>query len=248
MLIFMQLMCFELKCRPSRIAGATKMLFPLLLLWCLPALSQKKSLSQPNDFAVSLHEEAINKVLVALGDIRGTNNYEVMLINGTYTWTIRNPKINIRPDSSFFTCDALVNVSLFSYSSKVVGEVKINYDNDRNLIYVKISRAVFELYTMIFGKKVHIRDIHLEEYFKEPFAFEGPRTITTEMEFPMPDSSKRKILIQPTECRMELKWKEICTACEISACQVPSPPIIHVTPPIEAIKTGTVQTPQGQKK
>ena len=219
-----------------------------LLLSVVPVFSQKKYQPQPNDFSVSLHEEAVNKVLVALGDIRGTSAYEVMLINGTYTWTIRNPKINIRPDSSYFTCDALVNVSLFDYKSKVVGEVKISYDNEKNLIYVKISRAIFELYTMIFGKKVHIRDIHLEDYFKEPFAFEGPRTITTQMEFPMPDSSRKKIFIQPTECRMELKWKEICTACEISACEVAGPAVIQVSPPIEAVKTRSVEAPQGQKK
>jgi hypothetical protein len=205
-----------------------------------PSFSQKKKQQALNDFSVSLHEEAVNKVLLSLGDIRGTNSYEVMLINGTYTWTVRNPKINIRPDSSSFTCDALVNVSLFDYKTKVVGDVKINYDNDKNLIYVKISRAIFELYTIIFGKKVHIKDIHLEDYFKEPFAFEGPRTITTTMELTLPDSTKKKIYIQPTECRMELKWKEICTACEISALEVSAPAVIRVTPPIEAIQTGTL--------
>ncbi len=222
-------------------------LFVILGFAWQPLLSQKKA-GQINDFSVSLHEEAVNKVLVAIGDISGTNSYEVMLINGTYTWTVRNPKINIRPDSSYFTCDAIVKVSLFDYKTKVVGDVKINYDNNKNLIYIKISHAVFELYTVIFGKKMHIKDIHLEEYFKEPFAFEGPRTITTEMEFPMPDSSKKKIFIQPTECRMELKWKEICTACEIAACEVPAPPIIQLKQPIEAVKTGPEQAPQAQKK
>jgi hypothetical protein len=186
--------------------------------------------------------------LLALGDISGTNSYEVMLMNGTYTWTVRSPKINIRPDSSYFTCDALVRVSLFEYKTKVLGDVKISYDNAKNLIYIKISRAIFELYTVIFNKKVHIKDIHLEDYFKEPFAFEGPRTISTEMEFSMPDSSKKKVLIQPTECRMELKWKEICTSCEIAACQVPAPAVIQVSTPIEAIKSTTIQVPQGQKK
>jgi hypothetical protein len=233
-----------------------RLLWLCIALWMAhPGFSQKRKQQVLNDFSVSLHEEAINKMLLSLGDIRGTNSYEVMLINGTYTWTIRNPKINIRPDSSSFTCDALVNVSLFDYKTKVVGDVKISYDNGKNLIYVKISRAIFELYTIIFGKKVHIKDIHLEDYFKEPFAFEGPRTITTTMELTMPDSTKRKIFIQPTECRMELKWKEICTACEISALEVSAPTMIQVTPPIEAvqtgtldaIKTGTVPAP-GQKK
>lgn len=223
-----------------------KLLLGFILLLALQMQAQKKA-NDINDFSVSLHEETINKVLLAIGEIRGVNSYEVMLISGTYTWTVKNPRINIRPDSSDFTCDALVKMSFFEYKSKVVGNVKISYDEDKNLIYVKISRAIFELYTMLFGKKVHIKDIHLEDYFKEPFAFEGPRTITTEMSFSMPDSTQKKIFIQPTWCKMELKWKEICTACEVSATEVPAGPLIKMVPPIQAVPGSSTSVP-AQKK
>jgi hypothetical protein len=207
--------------------------------------SKKKEL---NDFSVSLHEETINKVLNAIGDIKGSNDYEVLLIKGKYNWTIKNARIDIRPDSSDFICDALVKISLFEYKSKVIGNVKINYDNDKNLIYIKISKAIFEIYTFLFGKKVHIKDIHLEDYFKEPFAFEGPRTMAKEMEFMLPDSTKKKIYLVPMECRMDLKWKEICTACEIAACEMVMPPAIKLSPPIESTKAGTLQVSSPQKK
>lgn len=224
----------------------------LLIIYTLLAAAQllnaQKKTEQINDFSVSLHEETINKVLLALGEIKGTNTYDVMMISGTYTWTVKNPKISIRPDSSDFTCDAVVKVSLFEYKTKVVGNVKISYDNDKNFIYVKISRAIFELYTMVFGKKLHIKDIHLEDYFKEPFAFEGPRTITTEMDFTMPDSTRKKVFIQPTACKMELKWKEVCTSCEIEACEVPAPPLIRLMPPVEAVKTGSTAVPPAGRR
>jgi len=214
---------------------------------------KKKNLPAPqakpvNDFVFSLHEETVNKVLTAIGDIQGTSDYEVMLISGKYHWTIKNAKINIRPDSSDFICDAFVRISLFEYNTKVIGNVKITYDNDSNLIYIKISRAIFELYTMVFGKKVHIKNIHLEDHFKEPFAFEGPRTMATDMEFTMPDSTKKKIYIVPIECRMELKWKEICTSCEVAACNTPMPPPVKLNLPIEATKPATLQAAQPQKK
>lgn len=218
-----------------------------ILITGINVFSQSKA-TEINDFSVSLHEETVNKVLMAIGEIKGTNSYEIMLISGTYTWTVKNPKINIRPDSSDFTCDAIVKMSFLEYKTKVLGNVKISYDNDKNLIYIKITRAIFELYTMVFGKKVHIKDIHLEDYFKEPFAFEGPRTITTDMEFTMPDSTKKKIFIQPTVCKMELKWKEICTACEINACEIPASPVIKLVPPVEAVKTGTTTITPLQKK
>lgn len=197
-----------------------------------------------NDFSVVLHEEAINKVIAAIGDIKGTNDFEVLLISGKYHWTVQNPKINIRPDSSDFTCNALVNVGPFDYKTQVVGIVKITYDNEKNLIYIKISRAIFELYTMLFNKKIHIKDIHLEDYFKEPFAFEGPKTMATDMEFMMPDSTMKKIYVQPKACKMELRWKEIATSCEIVAADKPFKPVLKLVPPIEATKTSTITTPK----
>jgi hypothetical protein len=221
----------------------------LFLFFNISFYGQKTATIVPiNDFAVSLHEEAVNKVIAAIGPIKGSSDYEVMLIKGKYHWTVLNPKINIRPDSSDFTCDALVTCGPIAYSTTVLGNVKITYDNAKDLINIKITRAIFELYTTIFGKKVHIKNIHLEDYFKEPFAFDGPRAMATDFEFMMPDSTMKKIYMQPTDCFMELKWKEICTACEIAAADKPFKPIIKVVPPIEAVKTGKVQAVSDPKK
>ncbi len=193
----------------------------LLKLPCFYCQTQKKP-AIINDLTVTLHEETVNKVLLALGDISGRNKYEVMLVRGTYTWTIQNPKINIRPDSSFFTCDALVKVGSLNYKSNVIGDVKIDYNADHNQIVIRITRAVFELYTVVMRKKIHIKDVHLEDRFKDPFVFEGPRTASKIMEFQMPDSTIKRVIMQPTNCIMELRWKEIYTACEISASEVKS--------------------------
>ena len=38
----------------------------------------------------------------------------------------------------------------------------------------------------------------------------------------MPDSTIKRVIMQPTNCIMELRWKEIYTACEISASEVKS--------------------------
>lgn len=196
-----------------------------------------------NDVSMSLHEEAINKVFTAIGEIKGSSDYEVMLIKGKYYWKIVNPKINLKPDSSDFTCDAKVEVGPFNYNTQVVGNVKVSYDSKKNEIIIKITRAIFELYTVVFEKKIHIKDIHLEDHFKEPFIFEGPKTIATDMEFTMPDSTKKKIYVQPTDCEMRVKWKEICTSCEIAAADKPFKPVIKTVPPIQpADKPNSVPT------
>jgi len=185
------------------------------------------------DFAFILHENTINKVFTAVGEIKGTNEYEVLYIKGHYDWTILNPKINLMPDSSFFTCDAKVNVGPFNYKTEVVGHVKIVYDNKKNEISLKITRAIFELYTMVFGKKVHIKDIHLEEHFKDPFVFEGPKSFATDMEFTLPDSTVKKIYVQPTDCIMKVVKQSIVTSCDVAASDKPFKTTVKPTPPIQ---------------
>ena len=224
---------------------------PILLLLC--ALRGILSAQNYNDFQVVLHEEAINKVFTAVGEIKGTNEYEVMLIKGHYTWTVINPRINLKPDSSDFTCDAKVDVGPFNYKTQVLGVVKISYDSKKNEISIRITRAVFELYTIIFGKKIHIKDIHLEDHFKDPFVFEGPKTLATDMSFTMPDSTLKTIYVQPTDCMMKVVKQAIVTSCEVQASDKPFSKPIKVQPPIQTVsdapKTSTL-TPatNGTKK
>lgn len=188
-----------------------------------------------NDFSVLLHEETINKVFAAVGEISGKNEFEVLLIKGHYKWTIVNPKVNLLPDSSDFTCDAKVEVGPFKYNTQVTGNVKIGYDNELNEISVKISKAIFELYTVILGKKIHIKDIHLEDHFKDAFTFEGPKSFATDMALTMPDSTVKKIYVQPSECVMKVMKQVIVTSCEVVVSDKPIDKKVKVKPPIQAV-------------
>lgn len=188
----------------------------------------------PNDFAFVLSERAVNKVFTAVGEINGKSEYEVLgVIKGHYNWKILNPKISFKPDSSDFTCDAKVEVGPFGYKSEVLGHVKIGYDGKTNLISIKITDAVFELYTMVLGKKIHIKDIHLEDYFKDPFLFEGPKSFATDMSFTMPDSTTKQIYVQPSDCVMKVVKMAIKTSCDIVAQDKPFKKEIKVTAPIQ---------------
>jgi hypothetical protein len=182
--------------------------------------NNKKNL---NDFSFTLHEETLNKVFETIGEISGTNYYSVLLISGKYHWTIINPKINLKPDSSDFTCDAKVRVGPFNYKTPVKGRVKIWLDNDKNKINVKITTAIFELYTMVFGKKIHIKNIELANYFKDPFLFEGPKSMGTDFEFITPDSVKKKVFIRPCDCELETSYKKMTAKCEVQVSDKPIP-------------------------
>lgn len=209
-----------------------------LIFTFLTSLAQQKKLPV-NDFTAILHEETLNKVFGAIGVIKGTNEYELMLIKGKYHWTVINPRMEIRKDSSRFYCDAKVEVGPFEYTTKVPGIVKINYDEKKNEIQVKITKAVFEIYTFIFNKKVHIKDIDIADYLTEPFIFEGPKTMATDFEFIMPDSTMKHIYIQPSTCEMEVRYREIVTRCEVQLSDKP----FKTLPPVTAKPTQNTAMP-----
>jgi hypothetical protein len=235
----------------NRIKSIYKVSVSLLFyLFSFFLTAQQKSKAPINDFSAVLHEETLNKVFKAIDTIRGSNDYEVMLIKGKYYWKVYNLKMFINPDSSTFICDASVDVGPFNYVSKVPGTVKISYDQKKNEIQIKLTKAIFELYTEIFGKKIHIKDIDIAEYLKDPFIFEGPKTMATDFEFMMPDSSMKHIYIQPSICEMVIRPKEICTRCEVDVSDKPfksaaaiKPTTNSATPP-----KSTDSTSNGKKK
>jgi hypothetical protein len=189
----------------------------LLLILSFAGLAQKA----PDDFSVTIHEDAINKVFRAIDSVSGSKDYEVMFLKGKYYYTAKNFKINLRPDSSHFFSDVKVDIGPFSYRTTVQGHVKISYNKARNQIEIKVVRAIFELYTHVLGKKIHIKDIDLAENFKDPFCFEGPQTMTTDFDYTMPDGKIKKIYMQPSDCELSVKWKEIVANFEVEACDVP---------------------------
>lgn len=93
---------------------------------------------------------------------------------------------------------------------------------------------MFEIYTMVLKKKIHIKDIHLEDYFKEPFTFEGPKSLTTDMTFTMPDSTIKKIYVQPTQCQMKVVKQAIRVTCDIATQDTPFKNQLIVAPPIQS--------------
>lgn len=202
--------------------------FNVLLLLTI-AFNLANAQSQ-NDVRITIHEETLNKIFGSIGEISGVNDYEIMLIKGKYKWTIQNPKIILKPIKSSFVCDAVVEIGGFSYKAPVVGDLAITYNTKTNQISVKLVKAIFEIYTKVLGKKVHIKDIDIAEYLKDPFLFEGPQTMSTDMEFEMPDNSKRKVYMQPSSCYMIVIDKQIITSCEMAVDNKPikiSPQIIE---------------------
>jgi hypothetical protein len=181
-----------------------------------PVVTQQPQVSNPpNDLKVILHEEMINKSLAALGNITGKEPYKVLFVEDTFTYTLINPKIYLHPGKAEFVTDVNVTAGPFSYSTPCKGDVLISYDRTKNLIYVKILKAVVGIYTKILGTKYHIKDIDIASNFEEPFTFEGPAATSSEMEMEMPDGTKKTLVMTTTSCDIIVMEDQLMVPCEV---------------------------------
>ncbi len=179
----------------------------------------------PNDLKVILHEEMINKSLAALGNITGKEPYKVLFVEDTFQWTLINPKIYLHPGKSEFVTDVNVTAGPFSYSTPCTGDVMIWYDRTKNLINVKVTRAIVGIYTKVFGVKQHIKDIDLASHFEDPFVFTGPAATTSEMPMEMPDGSIKTLEMVTTSCDMIILEDQLVVPCEVEFKEKIVPPV-----------------------
>ncbi|MCW3072775.1 MAG: hypothetical protein JWO44_2665 [Bacteroidetes bacterium] len=170
----------------------------------------------PNqDLVVTIHENVLNKMFKAIGEIKGTAAYSFMFMEGTYDWTLINPQFRIHPGRIDFITDVRVTVGKYNYLIHVTGNAETCYEPINNLIFVEITDAKFPLNILFFGKLRHLWDVDLAQYFETPFTFEGPLTIGSEFVFPMPDNTTKTVYAHPLNCGVKIAEKQIIVSAEM---------------------------------
>ncbi len=192
----------------------------------IEALQKPKSTNPSNDLQVVIHEEMMNKCFKSLGAIQGKEAYQILFINDSFTWVLVNPQIHLHKGRADFTTDVNIITKGFKYSTPCVGDVMIWYDRKQNLINVKITKCIIEIYTKILGTKYHLKDIDLADDFKDPFTFEGPSSTNSDMEIEMPDGTIRKLYMTTTDCDLTVQEKQLVVPCEMA---------FSLTPPAEKV-------------
>lgn len=175
----------------------------------------RPSANPPNDLQIVINEEMLNKCFKALGAIKGKEAYQVLFVKDSFTWVLVNPQIHLHQGKADFTTDVNVITKGFMYSTPCVGDVKIWYDRPKNLINVKITKCMIEIYTKILGTKYHLKDLDLADNFKDPFTFEGPTATSSDMDMEMPDGTIKKLYITTTDCDLSVQEKQIVVPCEL---------------------------------
>lgn len=182
--------------------------------------------AQTQDLMITIKEPVINKIFTALGDIKGSAPYSFMFTEGTYNWQLVNPHIQLHLNRADFVTDAKVTVGKFGYLMHIVGNVEVCYEPLTNLIYIEITEAKFPLNIMFFGAIKHLWNVDLSSYFETPFTFEGPLTIGTEINFPMPDDTTITLYAHPLNCNLKVEEKQITVATEVEFVNLKRSPLL----------------------
>jgi len=171
--------------------------------------------SQAPDAVVIVRQSTLNGFLNAVGPISGKDRYDVLGMKGDYTWTLTNARIELMPDKARFVADANIKAGPFSYGSVAGGDVEVKYHQETNRISVKILKAEFEVYTKIFGKKIHITNIDAARFYKPEFEFAGPEPIQPSVNVNLPDGTSKTIYITPVSQNLKLEQAQIVVASRL---------------------------------
>jgi len=169
------------------------MIKKISLLLIIILLMAASAYSQPYDLTINVTDKMINKLLTAIGPISGEEEYTVMMIKGLCKWKIENPVIKLEPNKSWFEADVTVSSGNLTYTDRITGLVKVNYNQMKDRLELSLEHIYIDLKIKAFGKEKVIKTLDAVNYYKTPFYFDGPGKISEEFEFEMPDGSLKKI-------------------------------------------------------
>lgn len=165
--------------------------------------------AQGPDAVVIVRQSTLNGFLDAVGPVSGKAPYNMLGMKGEYTWTVKNARINLKPNAADFTADASVKVGPFEYGSVASGDVEIKYHQETNRISVKVLKASFEVYTKFFGKKIHLGDVDISKFYRPEFEFAGPQPVQPSVLVSLPGDKSKTVYITPFNQNLRVEQDQI---------------------------------------
>ena len=157
---------------------------------------------QPSNYhiSLSLHENLINDFFKNMGSIEGDGEIPF----GKYKWKLIEPRIEIEKDTILFTSKIRLSIGDIKTHENVKGWVSSSYNQQLNKVILKIEEAKVIIDMDLFGKNIVITKLDIADYFDKPFKLDGPQPISENIEFSLPDGSRRQIKIGVRQSYMEL--------------------------------------------
>jgi hypothetical protein len=216
-----------------------KLLFSILVIF-----NPIWNYAQVNDLTITVSDKMINKLLTAIGPVKGSEDYKVMMFNGTAYWTVENSTILLDDNKAWFEADVKVETGNFAYSDRIKGSLKVFYNNAKDQLELSPEHIYLNIKTRFLGKERLIETIDLANYYKSPFVFDGPTAYIEEFEFEMPDGSIKKLKPIVRSCDIKVIKGSILIKANVDFVDATK---VKPNPPITASKTAAPQTVSKKK-
>ena len=131
-----------------------------------------------------------NKFLSHIGSVEGKGEADVSFSTISYSWSVTQPRIQFTDGVGLFTADVSINAGVIRYNTPAKGRVNVTFDDASNTIKFDVQSISFELYTELFGNRIHISDVDIASFFPLDFEMEGPPIFTRRTVLNVPSGTK----------------------------------------------------------
>ena len=143
-----------------------------------------------NDVGVIVYDHTLNKFLSHIGSVEGKGEADVSFSTISYSWSVTQPRIQFTDGVGLFTADVSINAGVIRYNTPAKGRVNVTFDDASNTIKFDVQSISFELYTELFGNRIHISDVDIASFFPLDFEMEGPPIFTRRTVLNVPSGTK----------------------------------------------------------
>ena len=111
--------------------------------------AQDLSIPEPH-MSMTIHESMLNQLFNSAGNISGSGKSGAL----KYKWKVKKPRIDLEKGIAKFKAKVDLRSGKFKTTRECKGTVDVQYDEESNLLKVKITEARVKLDFKLFKKKI----------------------------------------------------------------------------------------------
>ena len=165
----------------------------------------------PDHISLTIHESLINSFFQNMGEIRGEGTSAVM----DYSWFLLEPRVEIEDDQAHFFAKVRAKTKNFRVTRDVVGTMSITFNQEQNVLDIKVDKADVILDIDILGKNVVLGKLDVAKHFSKSLRLNGPQSIEDEVEFKLPDGTIRIMAVEVVSYNLKLLKDEIVVSTSL---------------------------------
>ena len=152
---------------------------------------------QPN-LSVTIHAEAINNLLQAIGTLSKTRHVGPKTGLTTYSLEVPPPTVEIIADSALMRTNVTVKALGTEYTTEAVGGAHVTYDPKLDQLFLDIGKLTVDVHMKPLGIPINLDNVDISDLYQPRIKLLGNLPLATDFKVKKPDTGKEPIQIKIT--------------------------------------------------